>query len=125
MLSRWYWLKRCEKQTRFWNITWDSETVERIHTDGGRSFTAQSLKAWAAPRGISVTTTEEADGPKANGRAEKGVRMIKEGMRLLLLQSKLDTAYWPAAARHSAERSLRHKLGRSFNSFSSNFWVEG
>lgn len=84
--------------------------VERIHTDGGRNFTAQNLKAWAAPRGISVTTTEEADDPKANGRAEQGVRMIKEGMRLLLLQSKLDTVYWPAAARHSAERSLRHKL---------------
>lgn len=60
---------------------------------------------------VAVTTTEEADDPKANGRAEQGVRMVKEGMRLLLLQSGLDTQYWPAAARHSAERMLRHKLG--------------
>ena len=83
--------------------------VYRLHTDRERSFTTKSISTWCLERQVSQTLNA-GDEPEANGRVEGEVLQFKRRLRLLLADSKANTACWPRAARHGTEERLRSQM---------------
>ena len=75
----------------------------RMHGDRAPELTGPQVKAWAAEKGIAVTTTAGFE-PNSNGRAEAGVGWLKTKARTMLARSILKTKeeLWPMAVAHSA-----------------------
>ncbi|CAE7684621.1 RE1, partial [Symbiodinium necroappetens] len=86
-------------------------TVQRIHSDKGLEFSNTLFNAWAAERGILVSSTS-GDDYKANGRVEASIGRMKQMVTTQLLATETDEVLWPLAWRHSAEASLRESLKR-------------
>jgi len=83
--------------------------VYRLHTDRERSFTTKSISTWCLERQVSQTLNA-GDEPEANGRVAGEVLQFKRRLRLLLADSKANTACWPRAARHGTEERLRSQM---------------
>ena len=83
--------------------------VYRLHTDRERSFTTKSISTWCLERQV-YQTLNAGDEPEANGRVAGEVLQFKRRLRLLLADSKANTACWPRAARHGTEERLRSQM---------------
>ena len=83
--------------------------VYRLHTDRERSFTTKSVSTWCLERQV-YQTLNAGDEPEANGRVAGEVLQFKRRLRLLLADSKVNTACWPRAARHGTEERLRSQM---------------
>ena len=83
--------------------------VYRLHSDREKSFTTKSIVKWCESRQIHQTLNA-GDEPEANGRVEGEVHQFKRRLRLLLRETGVAPAYWPCAARHGTEESLRSQM---------------
>ena len=99
--------------------------IHTIHTDRGREFVNGRVKAWMKSRNLSHSTNAGED-PKANGRIERAVGVIKSRVRRLLHGSKLEVKWWPMALRYAMEsdRLERRGEGRSIPAFGSKVLVK-
>ncbi|CAE7429771.1 GIP [Symbiodinium necroappetens] len=74
-------------------------SVRRIHSDQGREFTNRNFVAWATSRDIALTHSSPSD-PKANGRVEAHINLVKGGVRTVLSTAPdLPVSCWPHALR--------------------------
>eukprot|EP00435_Cladocopium_sp_Y103_P042410 s480_g11.t1 len=81
----------------------------RLHSDRAAELRTKSLRRWANQRQVLRTYTE-GDDYKMNGRVESAIKVLKGQVRTLLTESGESASLWPLAARHAAERKLRHQL---------------
>ena len=105
-------LARIESQHR-------CKTVFRVHADRAQEVTGDRIGAALAERGIRVSSTAGVE-PNANGRAERGVRWLKEKARTYLsarinpkgpmVERRL---LWPFAIQHAAEVQRRGCYGET------------
>ena len=79
----------------------DGYHLTKIHTDRGKEFRGK-FQAWAESRGI-ITTRTSGDDPRANGRAEVAVQVVKTMLRKALHEAETEVEYWPMAARYINE----------------------
>ena len=74
-------------------------SVRRVHSDQGREFTNRNFVAWATSRDIAITHSSPSD-PKANGRVEAHINLVKGGVRTVMSTSPdLPISCWPHALR--------------------------
>ena len=83
--------------------------ILRLHSDREKTFMSQGFQKWCRHHGLYQTMTSGDDGP-ANGRVECEVNQIKRRLRVVLAASKLDTQFWPGAARWVGEERMRRQL---------------
>ena len=93
------------------------KAVFRIHADRAQELSGERISAAMAKLGVLVTSTAGVDS-NANGRAERGVRWVKELSRTLLMAFFGGTLpiddrkmLWPFAVTHCVECHLREFLG--------------
>jgi len=77
--------------------------IHTIHTDRGREFVNGRMKSWMRSRSFNHSTNAGED-PKANGRIERAVGVIKSRVRRLLHGSKMEVKWWPMALRYAMEK---------------------
>ena len=82
-----------------WYETQSGSKVKRVVSDNGGEFDNKLFKAYCAQKGI-VHHRVPVDTPELNGVAERAVRTVKEGGRMLLLHAGLDKKYWRSAVSH-------------------------
>lgn len=94
--------------------------IHTIHTDRGREFVNGRMKSWMRSRSFNHSTNAGED-PKANGRIERAVGVIKSRVRRLLHGSKMEVKWWPMALRYAMEKDRldRRGEGRSIPPFGS------
>ena len=99
--------------------------IHTIHTDRGREFVNGRVKAWMKSRNLTHSTNSGED-PKANGRVERAVGVIKSRVRRLLHGSELEVKWWPMALRYAMERDRfeRRGEGKSIPPFGSKVLVK-
>ena len=73
--------------------------VKRLYADGGGEFINQTLKGFCAKEGIELHHSP-ARTQQLNGVAENSVRVIKDGMRAMLIQSWAPARLWAYAGQH-------------------------
>jgi hypothetical protein len=73
--------------------------VKFLYTDGGTEFINRTLKEYCAKNGIQLHYPPPRT-PKWNGFAERAVRTIKDGARVLLRQAGLPDSFWYYAVSH-------------------------
>ena len=83
----------------------------RLHSDCAREYTQESIRQWAAHRGIVKTTTMP-EHPAGNGRAERLIGRIKSQVRALLHGHAVPVGMWPHAVRCAVEGIQRDSLSR-------------
>ena len=66
------------------------KSVYRLHSDRGGEFLNDSMRSWAAEKGL-VLTHAEGHGPAGNGQAESYVGKLKARGRAMLSMVKLGT----------------------------------
>ena len=91
-----------------------SNVVYRIHGDKAGELTGPKAKAQFAKQGIRVTSTPGYE-PGNNGRAEKGVGLIKVHARAMLLtipDERDRQELWPFAVQHAAYCSRMASQGK-------------
>ena len=99
-------LNRFYAKLRAWGLP-----IYRLHSDCAREYTSDSIKQWAAYRGMYKTTTIP-EHPAGNGRTERLVRKVKIAVRALLHSSGAPPKLWPHAARFAVEGMQRQALAR-------------
>ena len=83
------------------------QCVYRLHSDRAPELCGKSVIDAMADCGVEVTSTVGYD-PNGNGRAERGVRWIKDKARTYLAGLKpSECRLWPFAVVHSSEVQLR------------------
>lgn len=70
--------------------------IKRLHTDNGGEFIGVECEAWLKAQGILHTTTG-AHAPQQNGIAERGIGVVVDMARCMLLQSGLGKQLWDEA----------------------------
>lgn len=73
--------------------------LKRLHCDGGTEFINAVLKDWCNRHGVEIHPPP-AGTPQLNGIAERHVRILKDTVRTLLIQSSLPMRYWTIATEH-------------------------
>ena len=91
--------------------------IHQIHTDKGGEFSGY-FRRWVNSRGLLYTSTP-GDDPRGNGRAERAVQAIKQGIRRVLHGAEAGHEMWPWAARYltevlAAQRNGKERVGPSF-----------
>ena len=83
------------------------------------------MKSWMRSRSFNHSTNAGED-PKANGRIERAVGVIKSRVRRLLHGSKMEVKWWPMALRYAMEKDRldRRGEGRSIPPFGSTVLVK-
>ena len=91
----------------------DGFDVRRVHSDRGREYNNNQLRAWCARHGLHKTYSppEEHQG---NGRAEGAIMRVKSRTRAILQESKCGAEEWPLAAR-LVGHAYRNQTRRSLN----------
>jgi len=79
--------------------TQSSKKVKRLHTDGGSEFINSTVKRFCRENGTELHFSP-AGTPQLNGIAERSVRKLKEGGRVLLEHAELHRKYWARAVAH-------------------------
>ena len=99
--------------------------IVAVHTDRGREFINGRVKAWLRSRNLAHSTNSGED-PKANGRVERAVGVIKSRVRRLLHGSGMEVKWWPMALRYAMERDRleRRGEGRTIPPFGSKVLVK-
>ena len=99
--------------------------IHTIHTDRGREFVNGRVKNWMKSRGLHHSTNAGED-PKANGRIERAVGLIKSRVRRLLHGASMDVKWWPMALRYAMEKDRleRRGEGKSIPPFGSKVLVK-
>ena len=72
--------------------------VRRIHTDRGREYNNNSLKAFCSQNSI-VKTLAFAEEHQSNGRVESLIGRVKSKIRVFLEQGEASVEEWPLASR--------------------------
>ena len=72
-----------------------------MHTDSGKEFMNKAVDEMLKEVNIFPTTTGGYD-PKANGRAERYVGLIKQQATMYLIHSRMPIAFWHWAAKPAA-----------------------
>ena len=103
----------------------DGFPVHTIHTDRGREFTNQRARNWMRSRMI-VHSTNGGEDPRANGRAERAVGLIKGKVRRVLHASGMEVKWWPMALRYlmESERIRRRDEERRIPQFGQTILVK-
>ncbi len=91
--------------------------IHQVHTDKGGEFSGY-FRRWVNSRGLLYTSTP-GDDPRGNGRAERAVQAIKQGIRRILHGAGAGHELWPWAARYlnevlAAQRNGKDRVGPSF-----------
>ena len=99
--------------------------IHTVHTDRGREFVNGRVKNWMKSRNLHHSTNSGED-PKANGRVERAVGLIKSRVRRLLHGASMDVKWWPMALRYAIERDRleRRGEGKSIPPFGSKVLVK-
>ena len=97
-------LKAIQKIVAMIDSTHVAKAVFRIHSDRGGEFVNALLEAWAADKGILLTTTEGHD-PAGNGQAESYIGKVKQRARAMISMCDLGTDFWTFAVKHAARCS--------------------
>ena len=99
--------------------------IVAVHTDRGREFINGRVKAWLRSRNLAHSTNSGED-PKANGRVERAVGVIKSRVRRLLHGAGMEVKWWPMALRYAMERDRleRRGEGRAIPPFGSKVLVK-
>ena len=84
------------------NSIMGEQIVVRFHTDAGGEFLNEAMKSLLTTMEIHQTKTAGHD-PKANGRAERYVGIIKRQATSYLMHSKLPLKFWYWAANQAAD----------------------
>lgn len=88
------------REARNWITEQERRTglpVKRIRSDNGGEFVSGEWNAYYSESGIRHERTVPYS-PEQNGKAERAVGIVKNGIRTYLLQSGLSRSYWGAAA---------------------------
>ena len=89
------------------------QCVYRLHSDRALELVGKQVIDAMAEAGIEVTSTVGYD-PDGNGRAERGVRWIKDKARTYLSGlNPPENRLWPFAVVHSSEVQLRNTLSKT------------
>lgn len=94
------------------NHSFRTQAVWSLHSDQGKEFLNQAVKTVARERGLHDSSGPGYD-PDSNARAERGVGLLKDTARRLLLDANLGSKWWGYAMLYAA---LLHRLpdqGRS------------
>jgi transposase InsO family protein len=67
-----------------------------LQTDNGKEFDSSASRAFFAKHGIALRLTCPYTSPQ-NGRAERVLRTLNDGIRTLLLQASIPPNFWPDA----------------------------
>jgi len=92
--------------------TQTGKKVKRLHTDGGSEFINAMVKTFCRVNGTELHWSP-AGTPQLNGVAEKSVRLLKEGGRVLLEHAKLPKRYWALAVNHFVYVWNRSKVSKT------------
>lgn len=77
-------------------LTGGDDKIRRIHSDNGGEFVGAACEAWFKAQGMMHTTTG-AHAPQQNGIAERGIGVVVDMARCLLLESGLGKELWDEA----------------------------
>jgi transposase InsO family protein len=97
-----------EVLTRWENIT--EVKVKYLRTDGGGEFTGKLVTDFCVSKGITHQVTPRHT-PQSNGKIERLNRTLKEKVRCLLIDSRIDVEWWGYALEYAAY--LRNRLPAS------------
>ena len=91
--------------------------IHQVHTDKGGEFSGY-FRRWVNSRGLLYTSTP-GDDPRGNGRAERAVQAIKQGIRRILHGAEAGHEMWSWAARYlnevlAAQRNGKVQAGPGF-----------
>jgi hypothetical protein len=86
--------------------------VKTIHSDGGSEFVNSTVKNFCMKNGTEQRISP-ASMPQLNGVAERSVRELREGERVLLEHSGLPMRFWKYAAEHYVYLWNRIKKGKT------------
>ncbi len=75
--------------------------VKRLYADGGTEFINHTLKSFCVKQGIELHYPP-ARTQQLNGVAENSVRVIKDGMRSMMIHSFAPRRFWSYAGKHGA-----------------------
>jgi len=92
------------------NSIMGEQIVVRFHTDAGGEFLNEAMKSLLTTMEIHQTKTAGHD-PKANGRAERYVGIIKQQATSYLMHSKLPLKFWYWAAKQAADLYRKRMMG--------------
>ena len=87
--------------------------VRRLHSDRGREFNNNQMRAWCARHGIHKTLAIPEE-HQSNGRAEGAIMRAKGKIRTLLQAAGCNPEEWPLAARLAAH-TFRNVARRRLN----------
>ena len=93
------------------NHSFRTQAVWSLHSDMGKEFLAQSVRAVALERGLHVTRGPGYD-PDSNSRAERAIGILKDAARRLLLDAGLSSEWWAYAITHAAVLNRLRDQGR-------------
>eukprot|EP00439_Symbiodinium_sp_Y106_P072524 s1692_g13.t1 len=102
----------CAVGRMYARILSDGLSVQRLHTDRGREYNNETLRAWCAKFGIHKTLAF-AEEHQSNGRAEAAIMRVKGRTRTILQGSGEKLCEWPLAAKlaaHELRESARKVL---------------
>ena len=91
--------------------TQTGKMVKRLHTDGGSEFINATVKTFCRENGTELHWSP-AGTPQLNGVAERSVRLLKEGGRVLLEHARLPKRYWAHAMSHFVYVWNRSKVNK-------------
>ena len=83
------------------NHSYRAQAVWSLHSDMGKEFLAEAVRAVARDKGLHPTTGPGYD-PDSNARAERGIGILKGSERRLLLYAHLSSKMWGHAISYAA-----------------------
>ena len=86
------------------------QIVVRLHTDAGKEFVNNAIKEMLRDMKVYATSTSGYD-PRANGRAERYVGVIKQKATSYLVHAKLPLTFWYWAVKQAAYMYRAKALG--------------
>ena len=83
------------------NSIFGEQLVVRFHTDRGREFLNSAVGRFLLDQGIAQTNTAGYD-PKANGRAERYIGILKQQATSYLIHGEMQLTFWYWAVKQAA-----------------------
>ncbi|CAE7876411.1 TY5A [Symbiodinium sp. KB8] len=89
----------------------EGHPVVRVHSDRARELKSAALRQWLYEKDVWITT-DEAQTPQQNGRAEAAVKNLKKYTKVLLGSTRLPRECWPLAMAFAAQKQRKRALGQ-------------